>query len=99
MKVSKAALRSVPFLSVLSDRELDLVVESSRQLSYPKGSIVFHEGDSADHLLVVLSGRVKIVLLGEAGQEIILAILEPYSHLGELALLESPSGMGETPRL
>ena len=39
-----------------------------------KGSIVFHEGDEGDFMLVVLSGKVKVVLLGPQGQETILDI-------------------------
>src|SRR5215471_8644628 len=85
-------LRHVPLLSGLSDSEIHLVAESSRRLPYPKKSIVFYEGDSGDFLLVILKGRVKVVLLGDGGQETIVAILERPGFLGEMALLD------ETPR-
>ena len=81
-------LRNVPLLSGLSDHEIDLVAKSSRHCRYPKGNIVFQEGDAGDFLLVILRGRVKVVLLGDRGQETIIAILEPPEFLGEVALLD-----------
>lgn len=81
-------LRNVPLLSGLSDSQLALVANSSRVRRYPKGSIVFHEGDPGDFLLAILRGRVKVVLLGENGQETIIAVLERPSFLGEVALID-----------
>jgi len=81
-------LRSVPLLSSLSDSEIELVAKSSRRVQYPKRSIVFQEGDPGDFLLVILSGRVKVILVGESGQETTIAILERPGFLGEVALLD-----------
>ena len=81
-------LRSVPLLSGLSDSEIELVARSSRRVQYPKKSIVFQEGDPGDFLLVILSGRVKVMLVGDAGQETIIAILQRPGFLGEVALLD-----------
>jgi CRP/FNR family cyclic AMP-dependent transcriptional regulator len=54
-----------------------------------KNSVVFQEGDFGDYLLVILSGRVKVSLMGKEGKEFILAMLGPGSFLGEMALLEA----------
>src|SRR5262245_56891117 len=81
-------LRSVPLLSGLSERQLELVANSSRVSRYPKGSIVFHEGDPGDFLLVILKGRVKVVLSGDSGNETTIAILERPNFLGEVALID-----------
>jgi CRP-like cAMP-binding protein len=88
MFVSKTVLRSVPLFSSLSDAELDLVGQSARQVKYPDRSVVFHEGDPGDFLLVLLTGRVKVSLVGEEGKEITLRQLGPPSFLGEMALLD-----------
>ena len=69
----KDFLRNVPLFSELSDDELNLVLQSSQQTHYKKNNIIFYEGDPGDYLLVVLSGKIKVVLLGENGQELILA--------------------------
>jgi len=37
---------------------------------------------------VLRKGRVKVVLIGEDGREVILGVLEPGAHFGELALID-----------
>jgi CRP-like cAMP-binding protein len=81
-------LRSVPLFVGLSDSEIALLARSSRRVQYPKKSVVFQEGDAGDSLLVILDGRVKVVLLGDQGQEMIVSILERPAYLGEVALLD-----------
>ena len=84
-------LKHVPLFAELADAELEIVAAASRQKRYPKGSIVFHEGDHGDYLCVILSGRVKVSLLGAHGREAIVRILERLDFLGEIALIdESP---------
>ena len=88
MKVRPSMIRNIPLFSELTDAELDLITASVRQVSYPKGNIVFYEGDPGEFLLIVLSGKVKVVLLGESGQEINLATLGEGSFVGEMSLLD-----------
>lgn len=88
MIAARSHLEGVPLFAELSDAELDLVLEASRLAAYPKENIVFNEGDPGDAFFVLIAGRVKLTLLGSEGQETILAILEPPSFFGELALLD-----------
>jgi len=60
-------MRNVHFFSEFTDAELDLITASVRHVRYPKDKIVFYEGDPGDSLLVILSGKVKVVLLGKGG--------------------------------
>jgi len=87
MALRTSALRQFPLFAGLSDSEMAVLMQSVRELHYPKGSIVFYEGDSADSLFLIVSGKVKVVLFGEQGQETILKVLAPGSYLGELALI------------
>ncbi len=89
MKLKRDHLKSIPLFSELTNTELDLILASAREQRYPRGSIVFYEGDPGDFLMVVLTGKVKVVLLGKEGQEIILALLGPRDFFGEMAILES----------
>lgn len=81
-------LRNVALFSELETDELELVAGAARRVRFPRGSIVFQEGDQADFLLVIVKGRVKVTLLGEAGQETIINLLGPPALLGEVALLD-----------
>ncbi|MEC4673686.1 MAG: Crp/Fnr family transcriptional regulator [Nitrospirota bacterium] len=82
-------LKSIPLFAGLTDNELDLILAKVREQRYPKGSIVFYEGDPGDYLMIILSGKVKVALLGEEGQEMILAILGPENFFGEMAIIDS----------
>ncbi len=88
MVVGKALLRTIPLLSSLSDNQLDAILMCSRTVSHGGNVVLFHEGDPGDCLFVVVSGRVKVSLLGAEGKEIVLSILGPHSFLGEMALLD-----------
>jgi CRP-like cAMP-binding protein len=46
------------------------------------------EQDPGDSLFVVRTGRVKVVLLGEDGREVILGMLEVGEYFGELSLID-----------
>ena len=81
-------LQQVPLFAQLEPSELRIVSDASRRKHYPKGSIVFYEGDPGDCLLVVLNGRVKVCLLGKEGQEAVIRIMERPEFLGEIALID-----------
>jgi CRP/FNR family transcriptional regulator, cyclic AMP receptor protein len=81
-------LATVPLLSRISPPELQKLADVTREKQYPKGSVVLFEGDPGDSLFIVRQGRVKVVLVGEDGSEVILAILGVGEHFGELSLID-----------
>jgi CRP-like cAMP-binding protein len=85
----KQAIKNVPLFSELTGRELDLIASSGSRRKFPAKNLVFQEGDPGEALLIILSGKVKVLLSGKDGQEFILAILGPGSFFGEMAILES----------
>ncbi len=54
----------------------------------PAKSVLFFKGDSATHLYVVVSGRVKVSAPSDDGKEITFAILGPGELVGEMGVLE-----------
>lgn len=89
MMMFKQAIKNVPLFSELTGRELDLLASSGSRRKFPAKNLVFQEGDPGEALLIILSGKVKVLLSGKDGQEFILAILGPGSFFGEMAILES----------
>ena len=81
-------LRRIPLFSDLEEVELELILKSSHVVTYPPRNIIFHEGDPGGCLYIVLSGGVKIVLLGEKGKQIILGTVKPEDFFGVLSLLD-----------
>ncbi len=81
-------LGTVPLLSGLDQTELARFAELTRERTYPRGSVILFEDDPGDALFVVREGRVKVVLIGDDGREVILAILGVGAHFGELSLID-----------
>ncbi|MDB4878786.1 MAG: cyclic nucleotide-binding protein [Gemmatimonadetes bacterium] len=81
-------LATIPLFSGLQRDELNKFAELTRERAYPKGSVILFQDDPGDSLFVLRQGRVKVVLIGEDGREVILGVLEPGAHFGELALID-----------
>ncbi|MDB4886243.1 MAG: cyclic nucleotide-binding protein [Gemmatimonadetes bacterium] len=81
-------LATIPLFSGLHRDELNKFAELTRERAYPKGSVILFQDDPGDSLFVLRTGRVKVVLIGEDGREVILGVLEPGAHFGELALID-----------
>ena len=82
-------LASVPLLSGLDRAELQRFAEVTREKAYPRGSVILFENDPGDALYIVREGRVKVVLVGEDGREVILGVLGVGDHFGELSLIDN----------
>ncbi|AEF82296.1 Crp/Fnr family transcriptional regulator [Leadbettera azotonutricia] len=56
--------------------------------AYPKGSMLFSEGEPGEELYIIQRGSVKIVKIMDA-KEVLLAVLKAGDIFGEMALLEA----------
>lgn len=75
-----------------------LTPESMRKLAslgverkFERSECLFHQGDCAENVLLLLDGRVKVCLLGSSGQKTILRIHLPGSLIGLSALASLPT--------
>jgi CRP/FNR family transcriptional regulator, cyclic AMP receptor protein len=81
-------LATVPLLGQIPPEELKRFADVTREKQYPKGSVILFEDDPGDSLYIVRDGRVKVVLVGEDGREVILGVLGVGEHFGELSLID-----------
>ncbi|MEX1051163.1 MAG: Crp/Fnr family transcriptional regulator, partial [Gemmatimonadales bacterium] len=81
-------LRRVPLFTHLGTDELTRVATAARDRSYPRNSVILFADDPGDALYVVVTGQVKVVLIGEDGREVILAILGQGDFFGEMSLID-----------
>lgn len=84
MAVSRTLLKTIPLFKSLDDQDLTLVAEHLQKAFYPKGTLIFREGDMGDTMYIVESGQVAVV--GRDVKETI-ANLGPGSFVGEISLL------------
>ena len=82
-EVSASIAAIDPYVAAL----LGKISEGKRVISLQKGKRIFAQGDRADAIYFVQSGRVKVSVLSSAGKEAVLAMLGPRQFFGEGALI------------
>jgi len=82
-------LRSVSIFSGLDAAAAAGLERLVRRRSFAEGDVIVAQDDRGDALYVLASGKVKVVLYGESGREVILSIFkEPGDFFGEMSLLD-----------
>jgi CRP/FNR family transcriptional regulator, cyclic AMP receptor protein len=57
-----------------------------RVMTYPKGKVVFSQGQPSDAVMYIQKGSIKISVLSRTGKEAVVAMLGPGDFFGEGAL-------------
>jgi CRP-like cAMP-binding protein len=81
-------LRQMDLLRSVGPADLEAVAAASRLRTFRRGQVVFTTGDPGDTLIVVISGRVKVVVRSADGSELTLTVIEPGGMLGELSVAD-----------
>lgn len=82
-------LRSVSIFAELDTNDTGALERLARRRSYAEGEVIVSEAERGDALYVLLTGKVKVVLYGESGREVILSTFrEPGDFFGEMSLLD-----------
>ena len=85
-------LARISFFTALPAAELDRLVAELDVVHLNSGDILFHEGDPGEHLYVVVSGELEILMGPGTDDELILNILHEGEYLGEMSLIQ-PGGL------
>jgi len=80
-------LRNVPLFQDLPEEELLAIVPLFQETKWPRGKLLFMEGDRGDELFLVKSGVVKVYRFDD-DKEVILALFGPGDFFGEMALIQ-----------
>ena len=84
-----ATLRRTDLLGALPAADLAAIAAAARLRTVRRGQVVFSAGDPGDTLIVVVSGRVKVVVRSADGAELTLTVIPPYGVFGELSVADS----------
>jgi CRP-like cAMP-binding protein len=82
-------LAGIELFSELNEAELQEIAALAQTRSVPTDTTIFHEGDPADSIFLVVGGRVKVVTTSSDGKEFILSVLGSGQVFGEMGLLEA----------
>ncbi len=79
------------FLEGLAPRDLEIIRAAATERRYLASSVITNQGNPADHLLLLTSGRARYFYITKDGQKTLLLWLTPGEILGGAAFLSRPS--------
>jgi CRP-like cAMP-binding protein len=82
-------LERVGIFADLSKDDLRDLSQRTQPREFGAGAVIVGQEDRGDSLFVITTGRVKVVLYGDSGREIILSILKEGEIFGEMSLLDN----------
>src|SRR5215471_19133913 len=87
-RTAKAVLQKNFLFRGLPEAALERVAAIATRRQYPKGAVIFAQGQPGDALFGVVAGQVRISASGVGGQEVFLNIMEPGDTFGEIAVMD-----------
>jgi len=76
------------FGSAVSAQEMDDLISRGAKRTYRRGTFLMTEGESSDHVILLLAGRAKCSSYTADGKEVVLAVRGPGDLLGELSAID-----------
>jgi CRP/FNR family cyclic AMP-dependent transcriptional regulator len=81
-------LLGTSLLGQVPDADLKAIADAARIRDFRRGQVVFTAGDPGDTVVVVISGRVKVVLHSADGGDLTLTMVEPGGMLGDISVAD-----------
>ena len=81
-------LARMPLFADLPAAELAPLVDVVRRRRYPRGAVLFTQGELGNVAFIVRSGRVDIMVASADGRDLLLYEVRSGDYFGEMALLE-----------
>jgi MFS superfamily sulfate permease-like transporter len=88
-KNDEVPLSGIDLLSTLTSAEIETIKGHTRREIFPRGEIIFREGDPGKELFIVTKGRASAYINQANGGDIRLATFAPGTVFGELAILDA----------
>lgn len=87
----EALLGHVPLFNSLQPDEIARIAAGTREVSVPKGEILFHKGDPCVGFHLIVYGQIKLAFTSANGNEKVVEILNQGQTFGEaLMFMEKP---------
>jgi CRP/FNR family transcriptional regulator, cyclic AMP receptor protein len=85
----RGLLRGVSIFADLDDAALSALERLTEVRDFSAGAVIVSQEDPGEALFVLVRGRVKAVLYGQSGREVILSVFKsPGDFFGEMSLLD-----------
>lgn len=87
-KELREVVAGFPLFEGIDADGLDHLARISRCHDYPAGNVLHYRGDAPSDVILVISGKVKILLTSDDGREVIIDILGPGHLIGLVGALD-----------
>lgn len=84
----ESAIRQVAVLKAASVEEVHILAQMGIQRAVEDGGFFFLQGDPAEHLYILLSGRAKLCQIAPDGQQVNLRTLNPNQLFGAVGVVD-----------
>lgn len=86
--MERSKLAQAAIFQGVASRDVEALTETLQSAEFPAGHVFFAEGQSADELYVILSGKVKIGYRAPNGRQQLSTVRGPSDLFGELSLFD-----------
>ncbi|MFP4020814.1 MAG: Crp/Fnr family transcriptional regulator [bacterium] len=81
-------VKEIPFFSLLSEKELNLIDKIAGETNFKKGEYIFFEGEAGDKFFIIKNGQVKLTKMIKNGDEQILNIFSSNDIIAEIVAFD-----------
>lgn len=81
-------VQEIPFFSLLTAKELELIDKIAGKNKFKKGEYIFFEGEAGDKFFIIKSGQVKLTKMIKNGDEQILNIFSKNDIIAEIVAFD-----------
>jgi CRP/FNR family transcriptional regulator, cyclic AMP receptor protein len=81
-------IKRVPLFSLLSSEQAERIAAGIVKRKFKRGEALIEQGAKSDKLIILLTGRARVVTRDSRGREAIIAHLSPGEHMGEMSLID-----------
>lgn len=82
-------IQRIPLFSWLPPQQLPWIAENVVKRRYKRGEAIVTQGGMGHDMIVLLSGRARVVQTDERGREVILATLNTGECIGDMSIIDS----------
>jgi CRP/FNR family transcriptional regulator len=83
-----SVVKEIPFFSLLTEEELNLIDNIASQTDFKKGEYIFFEGEKGDKFYIIKNGQVKLTKMIKNGDEQILNIFSDHDIIAEIVAFD-----------
>ena len=85
---AESIFEDIELFDGLTGSEVRDVVKACELHCVEAGEVLFEQGDESDALFIIGDGTLEVIGQSAVGEEVVLAVLEPGTAVGEMSLIE-----------